>query len=296
MASIAALLQKEKRPVIELGAKNKPVIFEIQRALTALKYYDFLIDGKYGGKTDAAVRAFQNDNKISVDGDVGPATAAFLDKATGISNVISFPVPERTAKQLARDFPYQREYQVLWDTIRVNPAKLKAIDNVIAKLRDPVRWNEYLRLEKATGVPPLVTAIIHERESGANLKGVLHNGELIVGTGRKTKLVPSGRGPFDSFFDAGVDAFRKEGLDTFDWKAGGMARLAYALEKFNGFGYRKQGIHSPYLWAATSHYGAGKYIRDGVFSRSAVDQQLGGMAIARRMLDRDASLDFAKAA
>ena len=264
--SIVALLEKEKRPVIELGAKNKPIIFEIQKVLTDKGYYNFKPDGKYGKKTDAAVRAFQNDNKISVDGDVGPVTAAFLDKASGASNVISFPVPERTEKLLATSFPYQREYQTLWDTIRVDPKRLKEIAKVIDKLRDPARWAEYQKLEKATGVPSLVTAIIHERESGANLKGVLHNGEKIIGTGRKTKLVPAGRGPFNSFFDAGVDAFHKEGLDSFDWEAGGMARLAYALEKFNGFGYRKWGIHSPYLWAATSHYSSGKYISDGKFS------------------------------
>lgn len=286
--SIRALLQKQRRQVVELGAKGE-VVTEVQKVLAQLKLYDFIVDGKYGIKTDAAVRVFQNDNNVSVDGDVGPVTAALLDRAAGLpsADVIALPV---TAP--AQTFPYQREYQVLWDTIQLKKDKLALIDKVIKKLREPARWDEYLKLLKATGVPPQVTAVIHERESGANLKGVLHNGELIVGTGRKTKLVPAGRGPFSTFFDAGVDAFRKEGLHTFDWKAGGPARVAYSLEKFNGFGYRKKGIHSPYLWAATNHYTRGKYVSDGVFSATAVDQQLGGMAVLRRMMDLDPSLKF----
>lgn len=286
--ALAALLAGEPRPVVEMGSK-RPIVVDIQKALTKLKYYNFLIDGKYGIKTDAAVRAFQNDNKVSVDGDVGPVTAALLDKALGLSSPVTTPIVK---PKPAQTFPYQNEYAILWETMVISPSKKSLIDKVVAKLRTPDRWAEYTKLYEATGVPPQVTAVINERECGGNLKGVLHNGELIVGTNRKTKLVPAGRGPFATFFAAGVDAYRKEGLDTFDWKAGGAARVAYSLEKFNGFGYRKRGIHSPYLWAATNHYTRGKFIADRVYSASHVDQQLGGMAVLRRMMDLDPSLKF----
>lgn len=287
--SIVAQINAQKRPVVELGARG-PVVVDIQKALAKAGYYKFQIDDKYGIKTDAAVRAFQTDNHISVDGDVGAVTGGLLDKLLGIETSIEIPVVKKSAA--VQTFPYQNEYAVLWQSIQLKPNRLKEIDRVIDKLRDPVRWKEYLKLYEATGVPPQVTAVIHERECGGNLKGVLHNGELIIGTGRKTRLVPAGRGPFSTFYAAGIDAFKKEGLDTFDWHAGGAARCAYALEKFNGFGYRRHGIKSPYLWAATNHYTCGKFVRDGVFNASTVDSQLGGMAILRRMMNLDLSLKF----
>jgi lysozyme family protein len=287
--SIVAHINALRRPVVELGARG-PIVTDIQKALIRGGYYKFKLDDKYGIKTDAAVRAFQLDNHVSVDGDVGSVTGSLLDKLLGVETSITIPVAR--ASGVLQTFPYQNEYTILWQSIALKQSRIKEIDRVIAKLRDLARWKEYLRLFEATGVPPQVTAVIHERECGANLKGVLHNGELIVGTGRKTKLVPAGRGPFATFHAAGLDAYRKEGLDTFDWHAGGPARCAYALEKFNGFGYRKQGIKSPYLWAATDHYTRGKYIRDGVFSATHVDTQIGGMAILRRMMDLDASLKF----
>lgn len=285
--ALQAMLAEKKIPVVEMGNKNREVVSAIQTALTKLGYYNFLVDGKYGIKTDAAVRVFQNDNHVSVDGDVGRVTAGLIDMRLGVA-----PVVVAQPTKPAQSFPYQTEYDVLWKTMIITPSKVKLIDQVVGKLRQPQRWAEYCKLFDATGVPPQVTAVINERECGGNLKGVLHNGELIVGTNRKTKLVPAGRGPFATFFDAGVDAFKKEGLDTFDWHAGGAARVAYALEKFNGFGYRKKGVHSPYLWAGTNQYTRGKYISDGNFSPTHVDTQLGGMAVLRRMMDLDTSLKF----
>lgn len=285
--SIRDLITKSL-PKIEFGCKDKAAVRAVQAALAKLGFYYGKIDGGFGKLTDGAVREFQTKQGVSSDGEVGPVTAALLDMRTG---VLPGTVPAPPAD--AQTFPYRNEYAVLWQTIEIkNFALLKSIDKVVAKLRMPDRWKEYTKLYEATGVPPQVTAVINERECGGNLKGVLHNGELIVGTNRKTRLVPAGRGPFATFFAAGVDAFRKEGLDTFDWQAGGPARVAYALEKFNGFGYRKRGIHSPYLWAATTHYVRGKFVSDGVYNANAVDQQLGGMAILRRMMDLDPSLKF----
>jgi lysozyme family protein len=266
------------------GKRKYQTATALQEFLKGKGYYSGKVDGHFGRLTDGAVREYQTRHGITADGKVGPVTAAVMDAETAGEPIVAVRPPQT--------FPYRNEYQALWETMVIKPSWHKRIDERIAFLRQPHRWEEYVKLHKATGVPPQVTAVIHERECSGNLKGVLHNGELIVGTGRKTKLVPAGRGPFKTFFDAGVDAYRKEGLDTFDWKAGGAARCAYSLEKFNGFGYRRFGIPSPYVWSGSQHYIRGKYIADGKFSSTHVDTQLGGMVLLRRMMDKDPTLTF----
>ncbi len=54
-------------------------IFEIQKALAAKGFDPGNIDGVWGRRTAAAVRAFQTANHLLVDGVVGPITAKALD-------------------------------------------------------------------------------------------------------------------------------------------------------------------------------------------------------------------------
>lgn len=56
-------------------------IREYQSALATLGYYAGAIDGVRGNLTDAAVLKFQSDNDLIVDGIVGPATRATLQRA-----------------------------------------------------------------------------------------------------------------------------------------------------------------------------------------------------------------------
>ena len=51
---------------------------DIQRALKITGHYDGSIDGKMGPKTKAAIKGFQADNGLKVDGIVGPQTTSFL--------------------------------------------------------------------------------------------------------------------------------------------------------------------------------------------------------------------------
>ena len=70
------------RPTIRRGNKGADVI-ECQTMLTRLGYDigPCGIDGDFGRATEAAVRSFQSDNKLIVDGVVGPMTWDALDKA-----------------------------------------------------------------------------------------------------------------------------------------------------------------------------------------------------------------------
>ena len=133
--------------------------------------------------------------------------------------------------------------------------------------------DSYKKVENATGVPWYWVGAIHMRESNNNFQGVLHNGERIIGTGRKTVLEPDGRGPFSSWHEAAIDAIKLKKLQNIkDWS---IPRQLFEAERYNGWGYTWRGVNSPYVWGGTNHQQRGKYIRDGVWSSTATDQQLG---------------------
>lgn len=66
--------------MVKRGSRGEQVRI-LQLALKALGYGVGRIDKDFGPKTEAAVRAFQRDAKVSVDGAVGPVTWAEIFKA-----------------------------------------------------------------------------------------------------------------------------------------------------------------------------------------------------------------------
>ena len=179
-----------------------------------------------------------------------------------------------------------------WDNAKVTRA------SAFAKVAKKLVANKarYQGIEAQTGVPWFVVAVIHERECAADFKGVLHNGELIVGTGRKTKIVPAGRGPFTTWEEAALDALKNappKAATNKDWSAGGTLAL---LEKYNGLGYANKGVPSPYIWSGTDQYVSGKYVRDHVYDADAVDSQLGcaGLILAMQAIDKSVTFGVAQ--
>ena len=55
-----------------------PAVLDVQKRLTALGYAPGALDGRYGPATAAAVKAFQRDRRLEVDGIAGPLTLAAL--------------------------------------------------------------------------------------------------------------------------------------------------------------------------------------------------------------------------
>lgn len=168
-------------------------------------------------------------------------------------------------------------YPPLWKSVRFRPGWKKEADTAakgIAKNKTP-----YQAVENATGVPWFVVGLIHQMESGRNFKTHLHNGDPLSA---RTVNVPaghprSGSPPF-SWPESAIDALRMQDLDEIT--AWPLPRIAYELERYNGFSSRtKHHINTPYLWSGTSHYTKGKYIRDHVWSDTAVSKQVGAMAV-----------------
>lgn len=172
----------------------------------------------------------------------------------------------------------------------MQPQNVGILDSAAAKiLRSKAR---YEKVGRQLGVPWWFIAICHWRESSGNFAGVLHNGEHIIGTGRKTRLVPAGRGPFSSWEEAAVDALRLKGLHNIrEWS---VERVCYEAERFNGFGYYFHGVPSAYLWSFSNIYKGGKYVADGVWDPSARDQQVGVMPLLLRMMIADKSIRFGR--
>lgn len=158
---------------------------------------------------------------------------------------------------------------------------------VLAAAKHVLAFKEslYMPVERARGVPWAMIGMIHSLECGNNPKGVLHNGELIIGTGRKTKLVPAGRGPFNDWLTAALDAIDIQSLwHVPNWSVGYILRQC---ELFNGSGYLKHhhAENSPYLWACTNiNDGTGKYTGDGHYDPNAnANGQVGAAAVLKKL-------------
>lgn len=173
---------------------------------------------------------------------------------------------------------------VRWAGVSVNASKKALFAKVAARLVKPTAKAVYLSLEKQTGVPWWVIAVIHERESSQNWSRSLAQGDP---WNRVSVHVPRGRGPFASFEEAGVDALVRCAPYAARWKDWSMGGALTLLEMYNGLGYARMGKPSPYIWAGTNQYQRGKYVRDGVYDASVVDTQLGcaGLLIAMREID-----------
>jgi lysozyme family protein len=186
---------------------------------------------------------------------------------------------------MARQFEdLKADYAELWRSMQVRPEKTAEVDRIARALI--ALKPRYQAVARSTGVPWAVIAVLHQRESDADFRTYLGNGEPLT---RPTRLVPAGRGPFKSWEAGAADALKLDGLDKVDeWTP---ERACYEIEKFNGFGYRNNHpeVKSPYLWSFSNVYSSGKYVADGRFSAAAVDQQCGAMPALKRIMELDVS-------
>ncbi len=142
----------------------------------------------------------------------------------------------------------------------------------------------YERLGKRFGIPWAFIAAIHGLEASFNFRAHLHNGDFPLS--QRTRQVPAGRPltwlPPSDWESSAADALRLLGFTgQTDWS---LPRMLYRLEAYNGFGYRRAGRASPYLWSFSSLYNRGKFVADGKFDPNARSKQCGG-AVMLKLLD-----------
>lgn len=170
-----------------------------------------------------------------------------------------------------------------------DPAERRQLDRVaLTAINNQVL---YQLVEHAAKVPWPVIAALHFRESGQSFKCHLHNGDPLR---QRTVRVPEGRPvvgmpPFTwttSAIDALSDFWKPK-----NWDLNGALEF---LERFNGMGYRKRNLPSPYIWGFTDVYKKGLYVADGKFDSEKIENRPGCVSILKTLHGCGVSLDFTR--
>jgi lysozyme family protein len=176
-------------------------------------------------------------------------------------------------------------YAKQWDSMSIRPNKVntfKAIAQKLVSLK-----SHYVAVEKRTGVPWYMVALLHMRESDNDFRTQLAQGDPLS---RVSVHVPRGRGPFNTWEDGAYDALvtLKGWNRVIDWR---LEKILYYAELYNGWGYFYHGVPSAYLWAGSTIYSGGKYVADGVWSSSAQDVQPGVAPVLKCMIELDPTIN-----
>jgi lysozyme family protein len=140
-----------------------------------------------------------------------------------------------------------------------------------------------------SGVPWPIIAVIHEREASQNFSTQLGQGDPL---NQVSVHVPAGRGPFATWEEGAYDALVNCAPFLSRRKDWSLSASLTALETYNGIGYAAKGVPSPYLWAGTDQYRAGKYVKDGVYDPNKVDAQMGCAALLMALMALDPTITF----
>ncbi len=234
---------------------------------------------------------------LTVDGDPGPKTKAALElfdatvSVTKVGGEVDAPSnhvsPSVTTGQDS-DEGTAPWYRRMFSACVVSPGKESMLRSAVGLISRGMP--QYREVAKRLGAEDIenfswILGAIHFKEASCDFKGVLHNGERIIGTGKKTSLVPKGRGPFSTWADAAVDAI---GIESTRWvkllaNQGDIGDVLWALERYNGTGYISgagKAETSPYLWACSNiNDGKGKYVADGHFDSGASTGATPGAAL-----------------
>lgn len=184
------------------------------------------------------------------------------------------------------------EYQQLFDTCQIKADAARTVD----RLATQIIANEarYRSVADPLGIPWYVVGVIHAMEAGLDFKCHLHNGDPLTA---RTVQVPAGRPrtgtpPF-TWEESATDALT---LDKYpQWTDWSIPGILFKWETYNGWGYRTHHpeVKSPYLWSCTSQYSCGKYVKDGLWSATAVSKQVGAAALLRRLAEKGVTSDAA---
>ena len=179
------------------------------------------------------------------------------------------------------------EYDRLFNGCVIKPTMYPIVDKSISIIT--AGRQRYESVSNSVGVPWYFVGIVHHLEGSSKFTTHLHNGDPLTA---RTVNVPArrpttGNPPFTWEFSA-TDALVGQGLDKWtDWSTSG---LLYQLERYNGFGYRKYKINSPYLWSFSNQYVKGKFTADSKFDPDAVSKQTGAAVLLRRLSEQQVAV------
>ncbi|CAN5633962.1 hypothetical protein BH10BAC3_BH10BAC3_12710 [soil metagenome] len=198
------------------------------------------------------------------------------------------------------------EYQLNFDNCKPTGIAVKEIENIIYNItgQEKVR---YENVAKSTGIPWYFIGILHYMESGgkfnvnmedgkplANLKPSMENGKTVFiltqsKSPRKSKTTKAPNTPDSSVAQKTPVTWEESTAQYlnlswlskwYDWSIPGVL---YCFEKFNGFGYRKNGIFSPYVWGGSNIYRKGQFTSGANYDPNLVSPLIGAGVILKVM-------------
>jgi lysozyme family protein len=275
-------------PTLKRGSKGQWVAL-LQKHLSAMSF-PLAVDGDFGPQTELIVKKYQKFVNLNPDGVVGPKTWGSILGSPVLGNGLPSSKVTTGTDPDEGTLPW---YRRMFAACEVDLGKQNQVNEAVSLVEKG--FDRYLSVARRLdcAVPEHfahVLGVIHFKEASCNFNGVLHNGEKILGTGRKTFLVPKGRGPFNTWEEAAIDAINMKytlfkDLINGDLDIGGVLS---DLERYNGTGYISGAGReetSPYLWACSNiNDDRGKYTSDGKFNPNASTQESVGAAVILKEL------------
>lgn len=177
------------------------------------------------------------------------------------------------------------DYTALYASAVIKPAKAAELKAAAAKITAGKDRIQAVAAQLGNGIPWWFIGIIQYMEAGINkdiFKYHIHCGDPLTD---RTVHVPAGRpmagNPPFTWEESAIDGLKYMKYDKVtDWS---LSNCLYLFEKFNGMGYAKRGLLSPYVWSFTSHYVSGKYATDGHYDPSLVSKQPGTAALMKTL-------------
>lgn len=224
------------------------------------------------------------DRSEDSDPEVAARAGALLSDLNATQRVV--PDALKAAPPLLRNRDYaslKPEYARLFSSVSVRAGSEQTLDWHLSAMRKFKA--RYETVGNAVKVPWHFIGAIHGLEASFNFKSHLHNGDFPLTA--RTRQVPAGRPlvwlPPDDWASSAKDALKLLGFTgQSDWS---IERTLFRFEAYNGFGYRKLGVATPYLWSFSQHYEKGKFVADGRWNANARSQQCGAAVLLKVLSD-----------
>jgi lysozyme family protein len=215
--------------------------------------------------------------------DIDAGTIDFPTSAPDIAPPAQPDIPAAAPRRSTRYPELAEEYTAYFASASLREERRATAEWHLAQMRRA--RSRYEAVERRTGVPWFFIGATHGLEASFNFRGHLHNGDFPLSA--RTRQVPANRPtvwlPPSDWESSAIDALRLMGFaGQTDWS---LARTLYRFEAYNGFGYRRIGVPTPYLWSFSSHYERGKFVADGRWSATARSQQCGAAVMLKLLVD-----------
>lgn len=183
----------------------------------------------------------------------------------------------------------KQAYQNIWDNMIIRPDwTSKIIAHAVIIENGMPAYREVCN-QLNPRMPAYFVGIIHMMEADCSFKHHLHNGDPLT---KRTTHVPAGRPiapPKDpahgyTWIESACDALKMKGFDA--QQSWTLELMLFRFERYNGFGYARKGVLTPYLWSGTTYYRKGKFIADGVYDPNVVSEQVGAAPLLRYLTDK----------